>query len=106
LVALGLATESGEGDPPLSYLGSIEGPGTSPQPSIKRYTAVTALADSGLLIAAVNRGDRHHAWATRHILGARQRRVKIVVPDVVVGEAFTKLRYDRRVSPPKAQALR
>jgi hypothetical protein len=26
LVALGLATESGEGDPLLSYLGSIEGP--------------------------------------------------------------------------------
>jgi predicted nucleic acid-binding protein len=25
--------------------------------------------------------------------------MKIVVPDVVVGEAFTKLRYDRRVSP-------
>jgi len=27
--------------------------------------------------------------------------VKIAVPDVVVGEAFTKLRYDRRVSPRK-----
>jgi len=27
LVALGLATESGEGDPLLRYLGSIEGPG-------------------------------------------------------------------------------
>ena len=26
LVALGLATESGEGDPLLNYLGSIEGP--------------------------------------------------------------------------------
>jgi hypothetical protein len=26
LVALGLATESGEGDPLLKYLGSIEGP--------------------------------------------------------------------------------
>lgn len=27
--------------------------------------------------------------------------MKIVVPDLVVGEAFTKLRYDRRVSPRK-----
>jgi len=27
--------------------------------------------------------------------------VKIAVPDVVVGEAFTKLRYDRRISPRK-----
>ncbi len=33
------------------------------------------------------------------MLASRQRRAKIVVPDVVVGEAFTKLRYDRRVSP-------
>jgi predicted nucleic acid-binding protein len=54
-----------------------------------------------LLIAAVNRGDRHHAWATRHVLAARQQHTKIVVPDMVVGEAFTKLRYDRRVSPRK-----
>lgn len=27
--------------------------------------------------------------------------MKIAVPDVVVGEAFTKLRYDRRISPRK-----
>jgi predicted nucleic acid-binding protein len=27
--------------------------------------------------------------------------VRIAVPDIVVGEAFTKLRYDRRVSPRK-----
>jgi predicted nucleic acid-binding protein len=27
--------------------------------------------------------------------------VKIAVPDVVVGEAFTKLRFDRRISPRK-----
>jgi len=62
---------------------------------------MAALADSGLLIAAVNRGDRHHGWAVRHVLAARQARAKIVVPDAVVGEAFTKLRYDRLVSPRK-----
>jgi predicted nucleic acid-binding protein len=72
---------------------------------IRRCTALTALADSGLLIAAVNRGDRHHAWATRHVLAARQRRAKIAVPDVVVGEAFTKLRYDRRISPRKDASI-
>jgi predicted nucleic acid-binding protein len=49
----------------------------------------------------VNRGDRHHAWATRHIVDARQRHATLVVPDLVVGEAFTKLRYDRRISPRK-----
>jgi predicted nucleic acid-binding protein len=32
---------------------------------------------------------------------ARHQRTKIAVPDVVVGEAFTKLRYDRRISPRK-----
>ena len=69
--------------------------------SIRRFTALAVLADSGLLIAAVNRGDRHHAWATRHIVAARQQQVRIAVPDIVVGEAFTKLRYDRRVSPRK-----
>lgn len=63
--------------------------------------ALAVLADSGLLIAAVNRGDRHHAWAAREIVAARRRRVTIAVPDLVVGEAFTKLRYDRRVSPRK-----
>lgn len=70
-------------------------------PSTGRCTALAALADSGLLIAAVNRGDRYHHWATRHIVTARQKRTKIVVPDLVVGEAYTKLRYDRRVSPRK-----
>ena len=70
-----------------------------------RSTAQAALADSGLLIAAVNRGDRHHAWATRHIVEARRQQVKIAVPDVVVGEAFTKLRYDRRVSPRKDASI-
>ena len=66
-----------------------------------RFTALPALADSGLLIAAVNRGDRHHAWAVRHVLEARARKTKIAVPDAVLGEAFTKLRFDRRVSPRK-----
>jgi len=68
---------------------------------IRRCTALAALADSGLLIAAVNRGDRHHAWATQHVLAARVQRTRIAVPDLIVGEAFTKLRYDRRVSPRK-----
>jgi predicted nucleic acid-binding protein len=54
-----------------------------------------------VLIAAVNRGDRHHAWATRQIVDARRQHTKIAVPDLVLGEAFTKLRYDRRVSPRK-----
>ena len=35
------------------------------------------------------------------MLAARQQLTKIAVPEVVVGEAFTKLRYDRRVSPRK-----
>lgn len=60
---------------------------------------MSALADSGLLIAAVNRGDRHHEWAVRQILAARKARQRVVVPELAVGEAFTKLRYDRRVSP-------
>src|SRR5207245_3453627 len=68
-------------------------------------TALAALADSGLLIAAVNRGDRHHGWATRHLLAARQRGTRIAVPDLVVGEAFTKLGYDRRVSPRKDSSV-
>jgi len=33
------------------------------------------------------------------VLSARQQSTRIVVPDVVLGEAFTKLRYDRHVSP-------
>jgi predicted nucleic acid-binding protein len=51
-----------------------------------------------LLIAALNRGDRHHRWAVESISYERRRRRRIVVPEPVVGEAFTKLRYDRRVS--------
>jgi predicted nucleic acid-binding protein len=31
--------------------------------------------------------------------------VRIAVPDLVVGEAFTKLRYDRRVSPRKDASI-
>ena len=38
-------------------------------------------------------------------MAARQRRAKIAVPDVVVGEAYTKLRYDRRVSPRKDASI-
>jgi predicted nucleic acid-binding protein len=60
---------------------------------------VTSVADSGLLIGAVNRDDRHHRWAVQHILAARRTRLPILVPEAVVGEAYTKLRYDRRVSP-------
>jgi len=33
------------------------------------------------------------------VLAARKGRGRLVVPDFVAGEAFTKLRYDRRVSP-------
>ncbi len=60
---------------------------------------MTSLADSGLLIGAVNRDDRHHRWAVEHIFRARARRRPILVLEPVVGEAYTKLRYDRRVSP-------
>jgi len=35
-------------------------------------------------------------------VAARRQRSKIAVPDIVVLEAFTKLRYDRRVSPRKS----
>jgi predicted nucleic acid-binding protein len=52
-----------------------------------------------LLIGAVNRDDRHHRWAAQHILAAREIHLPILVPEAVVGEAYTKLRYDRRVSP-------
>jgi predicted nucleic acid-binding protein len=52
-----------------------------------------------LLIAAINRGDRHHRWAVAHIVAAREAHSPIVVPHLVVGEAFTKVRYDKRVSP-------
>jgi hypothetical protein len=50
------------------------------------------------LIAALNRGDRHHRWAVDVIEAHRKVRAPIVVPEVVAGETFTKLRYDRRVS--------
>ena len=52
-----------------------------------------------MLIAAINRGDRHHRWAVQHVVAARETRTALVVPQPVVGEAFTKLRYDKRVSP-------
>jgi predicted nucleic acid-binding protein len=80
-------------------------PQTCQPRSIRRCTALAVLADSGLLIAAINRGDRHHAWATRQIVAARRQHAKIAVPDLVVGEAFTKLRYDRRVSPRKDASI-
>jgi hypothetical protein len=50
------------------------------------------------LIAALNRHDRHHRWAVDVIAAQRKLRAPIVVPEVVAGEAYTKLRYDRRVS--------
>jgi hypothetical protein len=50
------------------------------------------------LIAALNRDDRHHRWAVNVIAAQRKLRAPIVVPEVVAGEAYTKLRYDRRVS--------
>jgi hypothetical protein len=50
------------------------------------------------LIAALNGGDRHHRWAVNVIETQRKVRAPIVVPEVVAGETFTKLRYDRRVS--------
>jgi hypothetical protein len=50
------------------------------------------------LIAALNRDDRHHHWAVNVIAAQRKLRAPIVVPEVVAGEAYTKLRYDRSVS--------
>ena len=50
------------------------------------------------MIAALNRGDQHHRWAVNVIATQRKLRAPIVVPEAVAGEAFTKLRYDRRVS--------
>jgi predicted nucleic acid-binding protein len=50
------------------------------------------------LIAILNRSDRHHRWAVSVIKAQRKLRAPIVVPEVVAGEAFTKLRYDHRVS--------
>jgi predicted nucleic acid-binding protein len=50
------------------------------------------------LIAALNRGDRHHRWAINVITSQRKVRAPVIVLEVVAGEAYTKLRYDRRVS--------
>ncbi len=50
------------------------------------------------MIAALNRGDSHHRWAVNVIESQRKVGSPIAVPEVVAGEAFTKLRYDRRVS--------
>lgn len=46
----------------------------------------------------LNRNDRHHQWALAAVAGERKLRRPIIVPELVAGEAFTKLRYDRRVS--------
>ena len=35
----------------------------------------------------------------QHVVAARDKRTTLLVPEPVVGEAFTKLRYDKRVSP-------
>ncbi|MGH7902714.1 MAG: type II toxin-antitoxin system VapC family toxin [Candidatus Dormibacteraceae bacterium] len=59
---------------------------------------MTSVADTGLLIAALNRGDRHHRWAVDAIAEARRSGDRLIVPEVVAGEAFTKLRYDRQIS--------
>jgi hypothetical protein len=50
------------------------------------------------LIAVLNRDDRHHRWAANVIAAERKLQTPIVIPEVVAGEAYTKLRYDRRVS--------
>ena len=50
------------------------------------------------MIAALHRGDRHHRWAVNVIKAQRKLRGPIVVPQVVAGEAFTKLRCDHRIS--------
>ena len=50
------------------------------------------------MVAALNRDDRHHRWAANVIAAQRKLRARIVVPEVVAGEAYTKIRYDRRVS--------
>lgn len=50
------------------------------------------------MVAALNRNDRHHRWAVTAIEAHRQSSTPILVPEVVAGEAFTKLRYDHRVS--------
>lgn len=39
------------------------------------------------------------------MIAARRRNVRITVPDLVVGEAYTKLRYDRRISPRKDASI-
>ncbi len=49
-------------------------------------------------MAALNRGDRHHGWAIAALDAERRAKDTIVVPEVVAGETYTKLRYDRRIS--------
>ncbi len=80
---------------------------TFPRQSTKRCTAaefagrqrpLSSLADSGLLVAALNRGNRHHSWAIAALDEERKTKRTIVVPEAVAGETYAKLRYDRRIS--------
>lgn len=101
LVALGLAAELGEGVPLLRYLGAIEGPADLSATvdrtvygagRSRRQRAAHCSRQSRRPPSFLGHAPDHRGSATRG---------KIAVPDLVVGEAFKKLRYYRRVSPRK-----
>jgi uncharacterized protein len=50
--------------------------------------------DTGYLLALALRRDRHHAAATAHFRSLRKAPAALVTTDMVLGETFTRLRYD------------
>lgn len=60
--------------------------------------------DTGYLLALALRRDRHHRPATAHFRSIRATPVTLVTTDAVLGETFTRLRYDAGVK--SVQALR
>ena len=53
--------------------------------------------DTGYLLALTLRRDRHHGAATGHFRSLRQAPVVLLSTDAVLGETFTRLRYDAGV---------
>jgi predicted nucleic acid-binding protein len=58
--------------------------------------------DTGYLLALVLRRDRHHEAARTHFQSVRGESVVLVTTDAVLGETFTRLRYDAGVKAVRA----